>query len=342
MIKIGQIGIGHNHAARVMESIRKYPEFFEVVGYSEDNPEWLERRGNLSAYQGLKRYSKEELIEQCDALSIQTDVWNLTPAARLCIDAGKHVHIDKPASGTLREYEALLKEAERKNLIVQLGYMYRYNPGIQKAIELAKNGSLGEITMINAEMSTFHKPRYKEWLRDFPGGIMHILGCHLIDLVVYLLGEPDKITTFLKRTGLDGVDVPDNTLAVLEYGNALARIFVSSVEMNGWGRRQFFVSGTKGAIDIRPIENTTVVTYAHPGVSIHPHQDEKEILPIRDIPKDCRYDEMMKDFYAYITGEKENPFTYQHEYSVQKVLYEICGIKENEYPVIPMISRKDD
>ena len=34
---------------------------------------------------------------------------------------------------------------------------------------------------------------------------------------------------------------------------------------------------------------------------------------------------MIKDFYAYITGEKENPFTYEHEYNVQAVLDEVVG-----------------
>jgi hypothetical protein len=34
---------------------------------------------------------------------------------------------------------------------------------------------------------------------------------------------------------------------------------------------------------------------------------------------------MIQDFYAYIKGEKENPFTYAHDYLVQKVLDEIVG-----------------
>ncbi len=340
-IRIGQIGIGHNHGMGKMECVRKFPELFEIVGYSEENPEWIERRGGRKEFAGLRRMDRDELIDRCDALLVETDVWDLTKTAQLCIDAGKHVHMDKPAGGTLREYRRLLDSAKAKGLTLQLGYMYRYNPGIQKAIELAKSGALGDITMINAEMSTFHKVPYRRWLQNYPGGIMYILGCHLIDLAVYLMGEPDKITTYLKHTGLDGVDLADNDLAVLEYGHSLVRIFVSSVEMNGWGRRQFFVSGTKGAIDIRPIENTTVVTYAHPEVSVHIHEDEKEILPITDIPKDCRYDSMMRDFYDFVRGTRENPFSYDHDYTVQKVLYEICGVQEDTYPVRHEIYRKD-
>jgi hypothetical protein len=44
-----------------------------------------------------------------------------------------------------------------------------------------------------------------------------------------------------------------------------------------------------------------------------------------DNTKGGRYDDMMRDFYAYITGEKQNPYTYEHDYTVQKVLSEIVG-----------------
>ena len=155
-------------------------------------------------------------------------MWDLTATAKKCIDAGKHIHMDKPASGTLEEYKALLDGAKEKNLVVQLAYMYRYNPAVQKCFELIKEGKLGEIYSINAEMSTFHPQEYRKWLTNFGGGIMYILGSHLIDLIVYILGEPQKVISFLKHTNLDDIDFADNNLAVLEYDKALARVFVSS------------------------------------------------------------------------------------------------------------------
>lgn len=325
MINIGQIGIGHNHGEGKMQAVRKFPELFNVIGYSEENEEWIKRRGNLDCYKDLPRLTTEEIIEKSDAVLIETDVWNLTEIAKMCIDAGKHIHMDKPASGTLEEYKSLLDTAKTKNLIVQLGYMYRYNPAIKKCFEAVKNGDLGEIYSVNAEMSTFHNVDYKKWLTNFNGGIMYILGSHLVDLIVYLLGEPKKITSFLKHTKLDGVDFEDNNLAVLEYEKAMARIYVSSVEVNGWGRRQFMVSGSRGTINIVPIENDCTMTYADLNISTNPYEDMKENVNICDIPKNCRYDEMIQDFYSYIMGTKENPFTYEHEYLVQKVLSEIIG-----------------
>lgn len=324
-IKIGQIGIGHNHGEAKMLAVRKFPELFEVVGYAEENEEWVAKRGDLKGYQGLKRLSVDEIIKQSDAVLVETDVWNLTEIAQKCIDAGKHIHMDKPASGTLDEYKKLLDDAKSKELVVQLGYMYRYNPAVLKCFKHIKNGDLGEIYSINAEMSTCHGIDYKKWLTNFKGGVMYILGSHLVDLIVYILGEPQKVTSFMKRTELDGVNFEDNNLAVLEYDKALARIFVSSVEVNGWGRRQLIVSGSKGTINILPLENVCHMTYADTEISTNPYEDMKKVIDVEDIPKDCRYDEMMQDFYAYIIGIKENPFTYEHDYLVQKVLSEIIG-----------------
>lgn len=325
MIKIGQIGIGHNHGAAKMLAVRKFPELFEVIGYAEENEKWVNKRGNDKAYQGLERLSVEEIIEKSDAILIETDVWNLTNTAQKCVDAGKHIHMDKPASGTLEEYKHLLDTAKAKNLVVQLGYMYRYNPAVQKCFELIREGKLGEIYSINAEMSTFHPNEYKQWLTNFGGGIMYILGSHLVDLIVYLLGTPDKITSFLKQTGLDGIDFADNNLAVLEYEKALARIFVSSVEVNGFGRRQFMVSGSKGTVNICPIERPLTMTYSDTSIADATYEDRKINFSFEDNTADGRYDEMIKDFYSYIRGMKKNPFTYEHDYAVQEVLSEIIG-----------------
>ena len=174
-------------------------------------------------------------------------------------------------------------------------------------------------------MSTFHPVEYKKWLTNFGGGIMYILGSHLVDLIVYMLGEPNKITSFLNHTGLDGVDFADNNLAVLEYDKALAHIFVSSVEVNGIGRCQLVVSGSKGTVNICPLESPITMTFSDTDIADKTYEDRKIEIPFEDNTANGRYDEMMQDFYAYIIGTKQNPFTYEHDYLVQKVLSEIVG-----------------
>ncbi len=324
-IKIGQIGIGHNHGEAKIKVVRKFPELFEVTGYAEENEEWIAKRGNNPGYEGLKRLSVEQVIERSDAVLIECDVWNLTKYAKMCIDAGKHVHIDKPASGTLEEYRALLDSAKEQGLVVQLGYMYRYNPSVQELFRRVRSGELGSLHSVNAEMSTRHPDEYREWLRRFPGGNMFIFGSHLVDLIVSLLGEPKRVVSSIVNSGLRGVLSPDITSATLEYEGAIARVFVSSVECNGWGRRCLSVAGSEGTLEIRPLEVPVRMTLAKRGDGNEYFEDYAKPIETVSIPDNMRYDEMIRDFYAYIVGTRQNPYSYEHEYLVQKVLTDIVG-----------------
>ena len=325
MIKIGQIGIGHNHAAAKMQAVRKFSELFEVVGFAEENEEWLKKRGDLPAYKGLKRLSADEIIEKSDAVLVECDVWNLTEIGQKCLNAGRHIHLDKPASGTLTEYRRLLDTAKAKNLTVQLGYMYRYNPEIKKIIEMVKRGELGEIYSVTAEMSTRHGDEYREWLNHFRGGNMYIFGCHLADLILLILGTPEKVVSHIGSSNMNGITAPDLCSASLFYKNAIARIFVSSVEANGWGRRTLSVAGSKGTVELRPIESPEKLTFARLGDGKEYFDDYAKPLETAHLPDSFRYDEMMRDFYSFVTGKAQNPFTFDHEYALQKVINEIVG-----------------
>ncbi|UKI30712.1 MAG: hypothetical protein L6W00_22865 [Lentisphaeria bacterium] len=60
-IRIGQIGIGHNHASEKMAALRRLSDFYEVVGVVEEDDSWWSRRGGLQVYQGIPRLTEEEL-----------------------------------------------------------------------------------------------------------------------------------------------------------------------------------------------------------------------------------------------------------------------------------------
>lgn len=325
MIKIGQIGIGHNHAAAKMTTLRKFPELFEVVGFAEEKEHWVEKRGGLPAYEGLPRMTVEELLQKVDAVLVEPGVNDLTAIAQRCVDAGKHVLMDKPASGTLEEFRHLLDTAKEKNLVVQLGYMYRYNPAIQTCIEWFEQGKFGQIHSINAEMSACDPESYKQWLGQFPGAGMYIFGSHMLDLVIRFLGEPEKVHTFYKRTEKDAADIPDVCLAVLEYPKALARIYNSAVEVNGYGRRQFVICGSKGTASILPMERPTRMTWSDTEIATHHHKSLSVPVEVADLTAQERYDEEVRCFHDYVLGLRKNPWTYEHDYLVQKVLLQIVG-----------------
>ena len=62
-IRIGQLGIGHNHAAEKMAALRKLSDLYEVVGVAEPDPQWRKRRGGLAAY------DLDSALHPCPSLS---------------------------------------------------------------------------------------------------------------------------------------------------------------------------------------------------------------------------------------------------------------------------------
>ena len=325
-IKIGQIGIGHNHGEEKMRAIRKYSDIFEVVGFAENNPDWIKKRGNLGVYKGLKLMSEEELLlmNDLDAILVETDVWDLVPTAQKCIDRGFHIHMDKPAGEDITAYEKLLNRAKEKELTIQLGYMYRYNPAIQKSLAAVKNNTLGEIFGIDTAMCTCHSADFRKWLRNFKGGTMYIFGCHLIDLIILFMGEPNHIIPFQKKTMLDGVDSYDNCFAVLEYPGCTATVRINSTEVNGFGRRHFVLCGEKGSIEIKPFERPTTMTLSLKDFA-DPYEYSGMNVNVADAEKDGRYDKQLLDFAGMVRGQMKNPFTYEHELIVQKATLRACG-----------------
>ena len=159
-------------------------------------------------------------------------------------------------------------------------------------------------------------------LSQFAGGSMYIFGCHLIDLIVKIKGKPNKVVPFIVNSGNDGLDFPDNCCAALVYDDGTCFVRTSSVEVNGWGRRQFVVCGTKGTIEIKPIEGPMHVIEAYAPET----KSWKDIHPDVEPPKqEHRYINMLTDFAKMIRGEGENPYTYEHDLYVHKATLAACG-----------------
>ena len=123
-IRIAQIGIGHNHAADKMIALRKLPELFEVVGFSEDDPRWLKERGGFEAYQGLPRFSEQELLNLpgLDAVAVETDGFELVPTAMPLADHQRAVRnavctftATNPAENRCRNSKSCSVSAPQKN-----------------------------------------------------------------------------------------------------------------------------------------------------------------------------------------------------------------------------------
>jgi predicted dehydrogenase len=333
-IKIGQIGTGHEHASAKMETFRKLSDHYEVLGIAESDPELRKRYENHPAYRGVTWMTEEQLLNTKGLKAVAVEVSSgddrLIPITANCIQAGMHVHLDKPGGKSSSAFKKVLDEAGRRKLAVQLGYMYRNNPAVQFCQRAVREGWLGQVFEIDCVMNVTHSVGYRKYLSQFRGGTMFIFACHLIDLVVSLMGKPDRVVSYPRQTRSDvGVEMCDNGLIVFEYPKTTATIRTASLEVEGYQRRQLVVCGDQGTVDIRPLEKF-VGRASQPltlRLALSQARDsyKKGYQEVSFPPPPGRYDFQLIELARIVRGEIENPYPLQHELLVQEFLLKACG-----------------
>jgi len=314
-IKIGQMGVGHAHASK-LSVFRASPDY-EVVGIVEPEAALREKARSQPAFRDLRWMSGEELLDVpgLDAVLVETRVRDLLGVAEACIAAGKHVHLDKPAGTSLPQYRRLLDAAAAKKLLVQMGYMYRYSPAVVLLRKLLAQGWLGEPFEVHAVMSKVIAPAERRALVDYPGGTMFELGCHLIDLVVGVLGKPQAVTPFVQHAAQANDGLADNMLAVFRYPSALASAKSSALEVEAGERRHLVVCGTEGTFHIQPLDNPAArVAFSRP------HEGYKQGYQEISFPRFTRYVADAADMARVIRGEKPSDFSPTHDLAVQETV----------------------
>ena len=320
-IRCGLLGIDHAHALDVLGVVRALPEY-ELVGVCEPDAAIraaFETRPELNGTRWLER---DALLHDPNVhmVAVESGVPRLLELGRAVIDAGKHLHLDKPAGTSLPKFQALLDEASRKDLLVQMGYMFRYNPGFDLVRKAITDKWLGDVYSIQASMCTELGPDKRARMTFHPGGVMLELGCHLIDMIVLLKGEPSRVTPFLRHDGAFDDQLADNTLAVLEYDWGMATVEVAAMEPQAFAGRRFRIIGPDGSITLSPLEppraRLTLRNASGPYKAgthdVELPELERHVLDFQDLAR-C------------IQGETQFAYTPAHDTAVQRTLLRACG-----------------
>ena len=254
-LKVVQIGIGHDHGTSGFNSILSQQEVFEVLGFAVPEEElsghkWDDRIKEYRDDRKIPYFSVEEALSQqgLEAAIIECEDLYLTKYAIMAAQKGLHVYMDKPGSPNYDDFKKLVNIVKEKNLTFNVGYMYRFNPKIIEALERIKQGEIGEVYCVEAHMDCEYDPGKRKWLGQFPGGMLYYLGCHLIDLVHLIMGEPEDIIPLSCATGFANVDAKDYGMAVFKYKNGVSFVKSCSSEAGGYMRRQLVICGSKGTI----------------------------------------------------------------------------------------------
>lgn len=317
-IRIAFLGGAHSHALPKARIILESPEY-EMAGVWEADAATLGQFTKL----GAKSISREEALadKSISAIAVESAVKDHAEHARLALEAGKHVHVEKPPADTLERMRKLVQLAGQRKLLLQSGYMWRYNHAINKALEAAREGWLGDVYMVRGMMSTLiDAKRRLEWAM-FAGGQMFEQGAHLIDIVVRLLGRPDSVTPFLRKHGPYNDSLKDNTVAIFEYPKTLAIIQSSTLQPGAGDHRCLEIQGTNGTATVRPIETTML--QIHLAKAAGPYRSGMQTL---NLPQYRRYADDLAEFAAAIRGLKPLSVTLEQELLVQETVLWASGM----------------
>ena len=312
-IKIGFLGTAHSHFREKLKVVRESPDF-DLIGLCEED-EPVRTKGPAD----VRWMTRQALFGATDVIVVESAVRDHAAHAKAALLAGKHVHLEKPPADTLQGLRELLDLARERQRLLQVGYMWRHNPGINVVFEAVRKGWLGDVFLVRATMNTLGgEAQRREW-GEFRGGAMFEQGCHLVDALVRLLGKPIKVTPFLKHHGVPADPLADNTVAVFEFPRALGIITSAPLQPNAGPYRFFEVLGSNGTARVQPLEP--------PGVTL---DLTKAVGPYKagaqevKLPAYRRYVDEFIELATALRSRKPLPVPMEDELTIHEALLRAC------------------
>ncbi|HUW62690.1 MAG TPA: Gfo/Idh/MocA family oxidoreductase [Candidatus Bathyarchaeia archaeon] len=326
-IRCGILGLGHAHALDVL-GVLKRSEDFELTGVVEPDAAVCAQVKKSPVLRAVPWLEQAQLLsdETIKMIAIESAVPRLLDHAQAAANAGKHIHLDKPAGTSLPQFRALLDTMEQRGLLLQMGYMFRYNAGFDFARRVVSEGVLGDIYRIHGCMDTDYTKEKRDLLEGRPGGMMFELGCHLLDMTMLILGTPKKITPFLRHDAKTNDGLLDNTAAVFEFDDAgsgrraMAILQSSAMRPNAFPSRRFEVCGTNGSVTIEPLEPPSVTLNLRKATG-----EFKRGIQQIPVPDHDRHVRDFEDLAGCIRGNAQFAYSKQHDFEVQRTLLLASG-----------------
>ena len=221
---VAVIGVGEhgeNHA-RLFQKV----EGAELTGVYDVR---ADRCREVAEKLGVRSFaSLDEALAAAQAASIVIPTTSHAEVAHQAIERGLDVLVEKPISRTVQEADELIRHAEAKNRILQVGHLERFNPGVAAAKEMTRSPLFFEIHRLGVFAP-----------RSLDVDVVFDLMIHDLDLVLWLTGA--KVSE-VRAVGLpvlsDKVDIAN---ARIEFENgAVANLTASRVSTEKVRKFRYF------------------------------------------------------------------------------------------------------
>ena len=245
-VKIGVIGVGsmgknHVRSYAALKHLCDLKGVFDLDG---------ERNIGIAESYGVEAYNSiDELMSEVDAVNIATPTTTHYDISMKAIDKGLHILIEKPITNSVEEAQAILSAAKKKDLIVQVGHIERFNPAIQALPDILKDE---EIVALHVERMGPYDPRIDDT------DVIQDLMIHDIDVVSSLVpGDITNVSATARK--VDSENHVDYAVANLSLGNgAIATLTASRATKKKV--RALSITTTNSYIELDYLQRKIVVT----------------------------------------------------------------------------------
>ena len=228
---IGTGGISHAH----IRAYLKFPERCRIAALVDIIPGKAQR---VKEQYGL---DADVYLDHHDILDKDIDLVDVcTPPfahAEITINAlrsGKNVVCEKPMGASLEECDAMLRARDESGKMLSIIAQNRFRLPVRNLKALLDSGIAGKVRQVTVNSLWFRGHSYYDlWWRGTweteGGGCTLNHAVHHIDMLGWMMGTPEKVTSVLANTGHDNAEVEDLSVSVMEYPGALATVTASVV-----------------------------------------------------------------------------------------------------------------
>ncbi|MHB1001036.1 MAG: Gfo/Idh/MocA family protein [Armatimonadota bacterium] len=273
-IRIGIIGTGGIAKNTHIPAYINNPDA-EIVAVCDNRPEVVDA---VAAEFGIKHkftdYNKLLELDEIDAVDVCTPNFIHADPTIKALEAGKHVIVEKPIALNAEEGAAMVEAAKRSGKKLMVAYCMRWRSDACALKRFIDAGDMGDIYY--ARIHALRRRGIPSWgvftQKDKQGGGPLIdIGCHILDLTLWLMGHPKPVaasgacyTKFGTRPGLVGLfgkwdhtnyTVEDFATAMIRFDNGATMTIESSFAANiEKDVVNSTLLGTEGGCELNPVK----------------------------------------------------------------------------------------
>lgn len=225
-------------------------EGFELVGVCDINPERLEAAKR--DFSQVKTFSSlEQMLEELEfgLAVIVTPHDTHAPLALKCIEAGKHVVVEKPMCITADEATRMIEAAKRKGVLLTVFQNRRWDGDFLAIKEVVDSSAIGKVFRVEMFLGRYGKS--KDWWRsdkEKSGGLFFDWGAHMLDWLLNIVRSKVKgVVGYSHKLVWHELSIEDDVGAMIYFEDGtVAEVRISTI--SALTKPRWMIWGTKGAV----------------------------------------------------------------------------------------------